>query len=55
MEKEMLQNLTIKELFILASEANSTNDQELVDMIADEFKERNEKEISVGKETADNE
>ena len=44
MNKEMLKNLTRKELFVYAAEANSTHDQELVDMITDEFKRRNNKE-----------
>ena len=40
-KKEILKKLTRKELFVFAAEANSTNDQELLDQITDELKERN--------------
>lgn len=42
MKKELLKDLTRQELFVFAAEANSTGDQELVDMITDELKERND-------------
>ena len=38
---EQLKELTREELFVFAAEANSKNDQELLDMITDELKERN--------------
>ena len=41
MNKEQLKKLTREELFVFAAEANSTDDQELVDQITDELKERN--------------
>lgn len=40
-EKNQLNKLTRMELLVFASEANSTNDQELVDEITDEIKRRN--------------
>lgn len=36
-----LRNLTREELFVFAAEAKSTNDQQLLDEITDEFKRRN--------------
>ncbi len=41
MEKVMLKRLTREELLVLASEAKSTNDQELLDQITNELIWRN--------------
>ena len=44
MKKELLKGLSRVELLVFASEAHSTNDQELVDKITDELKRRNSEE-----------
>lgn len=43
-DKTQLKSLSREELIVFAAEANSTNDQELVDEITDELKRRNVEE-----------